>query len=256
MEEPEGKFLISKYSDFKDKDIEILKFILKHGIVTSKQIMTYIDETSLHNVYRRLRKLENAGLVWKKKLALTLNVYFPKRDARDFLDFPVTVANDTSFYTAQHDLIINDLILHLQATVKTDEFDYKTEREFRYELLEDTEGQKEMIQKWNQIRDTLPDAVLYVQGLTIAIEAELSTKSGVRLQKKIQRYANEILGGKYSEVWYFVPNNSVGNAIKRAIEAVQKEWKNTARNPVTPGGQNVFQQIRVQMLPPEVQGDG
>lgn len=248
--------MISKYSDFKEKDIGILRFILKHGIVTSNQIMTYIGETSIHNVYRRLRKLETAGLIWKKKLALTLNVYFPKRDARDFLDYPVTVANDTSFYTAQHDLIINDLILHLKATVKVnpDDFDYRTEREYRYELLEDTEGRQEMLQKWNQIRDTIPDVVLFLPGYVIAVETELNTKSAARIQKKIQRYANEIQNGKYTDVWYYVPNNSVGNALNRGIEHVSKEWRNVGKSPLNEGGNDVFQQIKVRPLPAEVKG--
>lgn len=175
--------MISKYTDFKAKDLEILRFILKHGIVTSKQIQTHINEDGIHNVYRRLRKLENAGMIWKKKLALTLNVYFPKRDARDFLDYPVTVANDTSMYTAQHDLIINDLILHLKAQLKNQTFDYKTEREYRFELLEDR-GKADMLKKWNEIRETLPDFVILLTNHTIAVEAELNTKAVSRLQKK------------------------------------------------------------------------
>lgn len=48
--------MLTKYSDFKEKDLEILRFVLKQGIVTSQQILRYTGETSLHNVYRRLRK--------------------------------------------------------------------------------------------------------------------------------------------------------------------------------------------------------
>jgi len=246
--------LITKYSDFKEKDIQILRFILKHGIVTSKQILTQIEETSIHNVYRRLRKLEKAGLVWKKKLTLKLNVYFPKREAREFLDFPVTVANDTSLYTAQHDLIINDLILYLKATVKSETFDYKTEREYRFELLEN-KTQAAMIAKWNEIRDTLPDFVVMLPNFDIAVEAELNTKSAPRLQKKIERYARELQDGKYTDVWYFVPNNSVGNAVNRAIESISNNWAATARSAQLPSGKNIFQQIKVKFLPAEVKGD-
>ncbi|PRX58800.1 hypothetical protein B0G52_13431 [Cohnella sp. SGD-V74] len=247
--------MLTKYSDFKEKDLEILRFVLKQGIVTSQQILRYTGETSLHNVYRRLRKLEAAGLVWKKKLTLRLNVYFPKREARDYLDYPVTVANDTSLYTAEHDLIINDLILHLKASVKAEGFDYKTEREYRFELLEDTEGKQEMLQKWNKIRDTLPDVVLLLPGFTIAVEAELHTKSNGRLQKKMHRYAAELVAGKYTDVWYFVPNQTIGNALKRAIEHVAQEWRSVGRPAQTQSGKTVFQQIQVRSLPAEVVGE-
>lgn len=243
--------MISKYTDFKAKDLEILRFILKHGIVTSKQIQTHINESGIHNVYRRLRKLESAGMIWKKKLALTLNVYFPKRDARDFLDYPVTVANDTTMYTAQHDLIINDLILYLKAQLKNQEFDYKTEREYRFELLEDR-GKAEMLKKWNEIRETLPDFVILLTKHTIAVEAELNTKAVSRLQKKIDLYAREIREGKYTDVWYFVPNGTVGNAIERAKVLVAKDWANKARSAETEAGVNVFKQIGVKSLPEEV----
>lgn len=247
--------MLTKYSDFKEKDLDILRFILKQGIVTSQQILRYIGETSLHNVYRRLRKLEAAGLVWKKKFTLRLNVYFPKREARDYLDYPVTVANDTSLYTAEHDLIINDLILHLKSSVKAEGFDYKTEREYRFELLEDTEGKQEMLQKWNKIRDMLPDVVVLLPGFTIAVEAELHTKSNARLQKKIHRYVAELVEGKYTDVWYFVSNQTIGNALKRAIEHVAREWKSVGRSAQTPSGKNVFQQIQVRLLPAEVVGE-
>lgn len=252
--ETEGTLLISKYTDFKPLDLEILRFILKHGIVTSKQIQTHIDEPGIHNVYRRLRKLEKAGMIWKKKLALTLNVYFPKRDARDFLDFPVTVANDTTLYTAQHDLIINDLILYLKTQFKSDAtFDYKTEREYRYELLENR-GKAEMLKKWNEIRETLPDFVILLQTHQIAVEVELNTKAAARLMKKIDLYARQIKEGKFTDVWYFVPDKSVGNALEKAKTQVSLEWSNTARSAETESGANVFQQIKVRSLPEEVKG--
>lgn len=244
--------MITKYSNFKENDLDILRFVLKQGIVTSKQILKYTNETSLHTVYRRLRKLEAAGLVWKKKLTLRLNVYFPKREARDYLDYPVTVANDTSLYTAEHDLIINDLVLYLKSTVKTDGFEYKTEREYRFELLEDTEGKQEMLQTWNKIRDTLPDVVLLLPNFTIAIEAELHTKSANRLQKKMERYAAELVAGKYTDVWYFVPNQAIANALKRAIDHVARNWMRVSRMAQSPSGKNVFQQIQIRNLPAEV----
>lgn len=245
--------MINKYMDVKQRDLEILRFILKHGIVTSKQIQTEIQEPGIHNVYRRLRKLEKAGLVWKKKLALTLNVYFPKREARDFLDFPVTVANDTSLYTAQHDLIINDLILYLKAQSKSETFAYKTEREYRFELLEN-HSNADMLKKWNEIRETLPDFVLLLPQHTIAVEVELNTKTAARLEKKIALYARQIQEGHYTDIWYFVPSGSVGNPIERAKVKVAKEWAAHARSAETEDGVNVFQQIKVRPLPAEVKG--
>jgi hypothetical protein len=252
----EGTRLISKYSDFKEKDIGILRFILKHGIVTSNQIMTYIGETSIHNVYRRLRKLETAGLIWKKKLALTLNVYFPKRDARDFLDYPVTVANDTSFYTAQHDLIINDLILHLKATTKVnpDDFDYRTEREYRYELLEDTEGREAMIKKWNQIRDTIPDVVLFLPGYVTPLKLNSTRNpqrgfkrkfSGTRMRSKTESIRT--CGITFQKILLETLSIAVSSMLA-------KNGTTLASRRLTRAGHDVFQQIKVRPLPAEVKG--
>lgn len=246
--------MITKYSDFREDDFLILRFILKHGIVTTRQIMTHTDSMSRHAVYRRLRKLENARLIWRKKLASKLNVYFPHRDARDYLNYPVTVSNDASFYTAQHDLIINDLILYLRSAAASD-FEYKTEREYRFELLKGIEDRQAIITRTNETRDSIPDFILYPPTLAIAVEVELTVKKATRLRKKIDLYANQLKNGEYTDVWYFVPDNSVGNAIKKAVDYVHKTWAASARTMTNTKGINVFQQIQIRALPSEVKGE-
>lgn len=244
--------MISKYTDFAQKDISILEFILKHGVVTSKQIQTYMDEHSIYNVYRRLRKLEDAKLVFKKKLTKHLNVYFPQREARDFLDYPVTVTNDTSLYLAQHDLLLNDLVLFLKKSFKLDHFEYKTEREFRFEEFEDVESNKEMIKKWNEIRNKLPDVVIYIEEKAVAIELELHAKSAKRLKEKLTIYGKYLLEGKYNQVWYYYPNHSVKNAVERALKSLDKMAQEKGGKFIDHQGRNWIERFKMREIPEEV----
>jgi hypothetical protein len=211
-----------KYSTLKQKDYDYLTFILKQGIVTVKQMIAYFDEPNQQRVYRRLQKLSERGLVKNEKLALTLGVYYCTCEARDLLDMPVTVPTKVTLYTAQHDLLVNDLIIHQVKALKNAGVDvtYQSERELRYQFTKTAKTTKEKLKLLNQVKDTIPDVILYANGKAVAFELELNQKDKKRYHEKFRYFDKLIQEGKYSEVWYFVDTKKVENTLVSAREEV------------------------------------
>lgn len=214
-----------KYSNLRQKDLDYLNFILRHGFVTAKQLENNFDD-SKHAVYRRLRKLINSEVQYVKhhKIAHKVGVYYCTREARNITEAEVTIPDKISLFTMQHTLLMTDLVLYHQIKQKLrgGQFSYRTEREIRYKALQNTTPGKQMVDKINEIKDRFPDCIFNIDMQLgnvkkIWIELELSQKDGKRYDEKFsQKFVPALKNGDYDEVWYFTDTDRIVNAVTTA----------------------------------------
>jgi hypothetical protein len=214
--------LVPRYSALKEKDYDYLRFILKHGVVTAKQVLHFFEEPNLDRVYHRLRKLKAQKLVKNDKLAQTLGVYYCTHEVRNMLDMSVTVPTKVTIYTAEHDLLLNDLLIYqVKALEKAGIMpSYETERELRYQYLSKVQSNVEKLKLLNNVKDRIPDAVLRANGRIVAFELELTVKNHKRYKEKFSEFDQKFNDGTYDEIWYFVESKKVENALNKARQEV------------------------------------
>lgn len=215
--------MLIKYSSLKQKDLDYMKFVLRNGIVTAKQLYLNFEEKNMDAVYRRLRKLKNGGYVKHHKIAHKVGVYIGTKEARNVTEESVTLPEGPSIYTIRHTLLMTDLVLYYQLEAKKQgrEFSYKTEREIRFEALKDTAAGKSMVEKINEIKERFPDCIFFVtigdKTLKIWVELELSQKDNKRYDEKFkERFEPALKNGEYDFIWYFSDAGRIRNAVNKA----------------------------------------
>lgn len=214
--------MIKKYSVLKDKDIDYMKYVLKNGVVTAKQIQLKFQEPNLDRVYRRLRKLIERGYIKHERLAHKVGVYIGTIEARDLTESAVTLPSKLSLYTIQHDLLLTDLALYYEFYFNKmgSEFDYISERESRYSIIEGHE-KKIGFKRLTENKEAIPDSIFLItsNGHTqkIWVELELNKKDQKRYDEKFSQIIDPALQtGEYSAVWYFKKRKAIENAIDQA----------------------------------------
>jgi hypothetical protein len=213
--------VLFKYSTLQPKDVDYLDFILRNGVVTHKQVMLKFQEPHKNHAYRRLQKLTSQGYIQNKRITSRLGVYIGTTDAREQIEAEVTVPTGVSMNTAQHSLLLTDLVLYYEYWFRNKgiRFSYKTERELRYIAVGQGSNQ-EKLRNYNKKRDRIPDALFYVERddgsvNTIWIELELTKKENRRYREKF-RLLEQVLGeGKYDNVFYFTHTDYIKNTINR-----------------------------------------
>lgn len=215
---------VSKYNSLKDKDYDYMRYVLRCGVVTAKQIMLKFNEDNIQRVYRRLQKLQTRGYVKNERIAHKVGVYLGTNFARAELGIDVTVPSKATIYTIQHDLLLNDLALYHEflAAKQGFSFRYDTERELRFNVL-DNEDDKDKLRAYNQNRDRIPDAVFYLQSpgkpeQRIWIELELNVKDKKRYDEKFRNFDRLLQQGEYDRIFYFVGSLKIKNALNAARE--------------------------------------
>jgi hypothetical protein len=235
--------MILKYTSLKKKDLEYLSFILRNGMVTAKQIMLKFREPNIHRVYRRLRKLETQKFVKHERIAHKVGVYLGTIDARKITNMNVTVPNKATIYTMQHNLLITDLILfyEIQSEKQGVEFQYRTEREFRFSMIGEGDNQSKL-KAYNDKRDRIPDAVFFFKSAdgnvtTTWVELELNKKDRKRYDEKFKMFDDMLSGGQkvahpysYHQVIYFANDIKIHNIINQAKQRLINSNKITVRN--------------------------
>ncbi|MMZ60758.1 hypothetical protein D1872_228710 [compost metagenome] len=246
---------INKYSSLVQKDYEYIEFILRHGVVTAKQIMLKFLEPSIHRVYRRLQKLQTRGYVKNERLTKNLGVYYSTVDARNELEMNVTVPSNISMYTVQHDLLLTDLVLYFGLTSEKNglQFRYQSERELRFEVAGKGVQPADKLKAVNQNRDRIPDAVFYIQRpdgesteQRIWVELEMSIKDKKRYTEKFTLFDSLLSAGQYQQIYYFAGSLK----IKNALNAAREPLINAKRVHVRDVPEDILQERWEKVLPP------
>jgi hypothetical protein len=184
-----------------DRDIEILKWIGRHGVVTPQQVAYHYfarqdGAVGQWAAYRRLRKLEQLGLIrhdrtfWRESTVLRLT-----RSGAELADADVGPAR-LVLAEVRHALAVVDLVeALLEASPKGTEL--LTERQLRIARRRElAEGER------RPGRGRIPDAVLINRGKQIAVELDLTPKRIRDVENILKAYRQERFD---KVVWYVLP---------------------------------------------------
>jgi Replication-relaxation len=198
-----------------DRDIEILTWIGRHGVVTPAQVARHSFTREQGNVgqwaaYRRLRKLEQLGLIrqdrtfWREANVLRLTAAGCR-----LADIEVGPAR-LVLAEIRHTLAVVDLVETLLAASPAGTT-LRTERELRAERRRElTDGARP------PGRGRVPDAVLiHKKGMTVALELDTTPKRMRDLDRILVAYLQE----RYDRIlWYVVPRQ-----VERLQEIVRRQ---------------------------------
>jgi hypothetical protein len=194
------------------RDIEMLAWIGRHGIVTPEQVARRFftrDGGALGRgaAYRRLRKLRELGLVRSDRtFYMEPSVLRLTTGGARLADTGVGPAR-LVMAEIRHSLAIVDLIeqlleKHRSATLTT-------ERELRIERRQELAARTRRVG-----RGRLPDAILTINGKRVAVELDLTSKRSNDFDRILKKY----LGEKYSEIWWYVKPR----VVPRLVEIVRR----------------------------------
>jgi len=198
-----------------DRDVEILGWIGRHGVVTPAQVARHFftrddGAVGLWAAYRRLRKLEELALVrqdrtfWREANVLRLTGAGARLADIDVGPARLVLAE------LRHTLAVVDLVEALLEE-SPNGTELRTERELRIERRRELTDGKRTVG-----RGRVPDALLiHAKGAKVAIELDLTPKRARDLERILIAYLQE----RYDRiVWYVMPRQQ-----ERLQEIVRKQ---------------------------------
>lgn len=185
-----------------ERDILLFKWINGHGFVTADQINRFLKVAKTTG-YRRIKKLVDHGYIQKEKILHGAGaVHYITKQAKAASGDDLSILQNISLGGYVHDLSLVNLALDLSEKY---EVNFVPERRLRFWRGLGSVG----------VEGHIPDGVLeFNEKKKWAIELELSVKAASRLKKIIDGYASNF---EYEEVHYFVNDNTVKNAVQKAV---------------------------------------
>ncbi|MGH2409355.1 MAG: replication-relaxation family protein [Chloroflexota bacterium] len=188
------------------RDIEMLQWIGRHGLVTADQL-TRKFFAGKRAAYERIRKLTQLGLVerlptfWKEPGVLRVTKSGSALGGNDVAPANLVLAQ------IRHDLAVVDLVEQLAA--KHPGCTVETEREFRQQRYLDI---KERRKRSGQGR--IPDGVLHLEDdKTVFIELDLTPKKS----RDIERIINAYLSERVDRIWYYCSSDEVTKRVRDVV---------------------------------------
>lgn len=209
-----------------DSQKHVLDIINKFGVMTTKQLIKYIDgQYSNSYIYKMIGQFVDYHILKHEKLGK--QKYFHLTDVGfDLCSVSMHKFRKVNLAELNHDLQVNDFLiqqwLELKNQTLIDDFEILTEREIIYSyLLEaDKNNHGKSSNLVRNIRRSIPDGLISFvkegRNTTIAYELELTQKFTSRYTQKIREYRNEFLEGRYDVLIYMCN----GIAIQKKIESV------------------------------------
>jgi hypothetical protein len=198
-----------------DRDIDILGWIGRHGLVTPAQVARHFftrddGDVGQWAAYRRLRKLEELGLIrqdrtfWREANVLRLTGAGARLADIDVGPARLVLAE------VRHTLAVVDLVESLLASSPNGTA-VRTERELRIDRRRElTSGTR------TPGRGRVPDALfIHPRGKKVAIELDITPKRTRDLERILIAYLQERYDGI---VWYVMPRQ-----VERLKEIVRKQ---------------------------------
>jgi Replication-relaxation len=198
-----------------DRDIDILGWIGRHGVVTPMQVARHFftrdgGDVGQWAAYRRLRKLEELGVIrqdrtfWREANVLRLTGAGARLADIDVGPARLVLA-EVRHTLAVVDLVESLLVSSPQGTTVQTERELRIER--RRELSDGTRPPG---------RGRVPDALfIHPQGMKVAIELDMTPKRSRDLERIVIAYLQE----RYDRiVWYVLPRT-----VDRLQEIVRRQ---------------------------------
>jgi len=194
-----------------DRDIEILTWMGRHGVVTPQQVgrqfFVHEGQVAQKRAYRRLAKLEELALIRRDTpFARHSDVLRLRSRGAALAESDLPPARYV-LREIPHELAVVDLVEELLANNRGATL--QTGREIRRQRVgERTDGKR------RAGRGRIPDAVLILKsGKTAAIELQLRPKRARDDETILEGYIQE----RFDHVWWYVPES----AVKRVRELVK-----------------------------------
>lgn len=217
-----------------ESQIYILDCINKFGVLTTQQLIKYIDgKFSDVYIYKIITHFEELEIIKKEKLGKR-KYFFLLQEGFKLSSNPMHIFRTIKLSELNHDLQVNDFLIQQSLELKNqstvDDFEVLTEREIVYEHLSEADRKSHRqfgsTNKSNLVRNikrNVPDGIVSYtsEGTTtnIAYELELNQKYVSRYRQKMKDYRNEFLQGRYDALIYMCN----GKAIERKIQSVLDE---------------------------------
>ena len=211
------------------RDVEIVRWIGRHGIVTVEQVSTKFfarEDGSLGNwaAYRRLRKLEELHLIrrdptfWREPAVLRVTTAGAGLAEIDVAPAHIVLAE------VHHTLALVDLMEHLLAQNRRATM--VTEREIRALRFREL-----AVKQRRPGYGRIPDGILHLgDKKTVAVELDLTSKRQRDIERVITGYKQE----RYDSVWWFA-RPAITGRIKEIVVANRvddlidvKTWRHQA----------------------------
>lgn len=188
---------------FMERDRLLLNWINGHGFASAENIASWMG-VSMPFAYARIKKLLNGGYLERDRiLHNSSRIHFLTKQGLQACNDELPALKKVNLGTYHHDTILIDLSLQIE---KETAGSFMPER--RLKQLKGLSGVG--------TKGRVPDGVVdLANGKKIAVELELSVKSKERLDKIMKDYASNM---DFHEIWYFVENISVRNAIQKAAD--------------------------------------
>jgi hypothetical protein len=194
-----------------DRDIEILSWMGRHGVVTPQQVgrrfFVHEGQIAQKRAYRRLAKLEELALIRRDTpFARHPDVLRLRSRGAALAESDLQPARYV-LREIPHELAVVDLVEELLS--KNRGANLQTGREIRRERVGERADGKRRVG-----RGRIPDAVLTLKsGKTAAIELQLRPKRARDDETILEGYTQE----RFDHVWWYVPES----AVKRVREMVK-----------------------------------
>jgi DNA-binding MarR family transcriptional regulator len=190
-----------------ERDVEILRFAVRHGMVSPGQVATRLCTTTAM-AGRRLRALEVAGLLRRDRV-LTGSPAIVRATAagarRAGCDLPPA---SLDLARVRHSLALVDLSEELLAAHPGST--WTAERELRRDRMRAARAG----QMW-QRRRRVPDGLLHLDGgLRVAVELDLTPKRSARLDTLAGAYA---VDREVDTVWWYLPSDTAASRMRALV---------------------------------------
>lgn len=200
-----------------EKQEVVLATINRFGVISLTQVAEYLKGQISHvSVYSTKDKLLKLGMIKAEKIGKPLILYI-KPTGVEYLGNTLTPFTKINFSTLQHQLTMNDCILALKRLTEKrgDTFNFISERELRSQYLDQnfSPAERRNATLLKRVPDRIPDFVVEDDEGGIAYEVELTRKTSKRYLRKMERYKDEILNGRYRQVRYLCENEKIRQAV-------------------------------------------
>lgn len=218
-----------------EKQIEILKVIDSHGVITKNQISDRVTLTD-KRIGVALQKLEKLGFIRVYKITRKYCYYITKKGSEyiGLLSFGyVKNEKEPNLALLRHSLLVNDSILEdvreAKEKVPNAIITVVTEREWLAEnflmldgmVLSSKQAHKEKMQARNRVPDYILKIPISAETtLNNAHEVELSRKGKVALHRKLAWYLHNQELGLISHVTYIYEDQAVRRHVARVAQQV------------------------------------
>lgn len=211
------------------RDLKGLEFVTRHGFITAEQfgLAAFCNFTqgrreldvSMSMVYRRLKKLVDAGLLRHEYvLHGKPGVYLATKKGAELADVGVPPAK-VDLKSLEHDLAVVDLALKLEGLP-----DWITERQIRSEAVSAVRGGGGRISR-NGNLGRMPDGILTgLGGQRWAVELEISGKDNARYREVFRNYAKRHRERLPQEEAQFCPEGALADYVRTNGEVEGVAW--------------------------------